>query len=71
LALRSLTDGPFITDNGNLICDGSFGRIDRPEELAAEISAVPGVVDHGLFIGIASLALIATPFGIETLEPPA
>jgi ribose 5-phosphate isomerase A len=68
LTLRVTNSAPFITDNGNLICDGSFGQIEEPEKLATALSSVPGVVDHGLFIGIASLAIIATPSGIETLK---
>ena len=68
LTLRMSDGKPFITDNGNLICDGSFGRIGEPEKLAEALSSVPGVVDHGLFIGIASLAIIATSAGIETLK---
>jgi ribose 5-phosphate isomerase A len=66
--LRSPDGEPFITDNGNLICDASFGHIASPEHLASALKSVPGVVDHGLFLGIASLALIATPSGVETLE---
>ena len=69
LTLRTNGDKPSITDNGNLVCDASFGRIDDPERLAGVLSEVPGVVEHGLFIGIASLAIIATRTGIETLEP--
>lgn len=69
LKLRAREGKPFITDNGNLICDASFGRIDDPHQLASMLSAVPGVVEHGLFIGLASLALIASQNGIETLEP--
>src|SRR5688572_10968858 len=68
LRIRMAAGKPFITDNGNLICDGSFGRIDQPEKLAAALLSVPGLVDHGLFIGIASLALIATASGIGTLK---
>jgi ribose 5-phosphate isomerase A len=68
LTVRMTSDTPFITDNGNLICDASFGQISEPEKLATALSSVPGVVDHGLFIGIASLAIIATPSGIETLK---
>jgi ribose 5-phosphate isomerase A len=67
-ALRLKQGKPFLTDNGNLICDASLGRIAEPERLAAALSDVPGVVAHGLFIGIASLAIIATPSGIETLS---
>ena len=71
LKLRMSEGKPFITDNGNHICDASFGRIDDPQYLALVLSSVPGVVDHGLFIGIASLAIIVAQTGIETLEPKA
>jgi ribose 5-phosphate isomerase A len=64
-----IRDGkPFVTDNGNVILDCALGRIENPEKLAAALSSIPGVVDHGLFIGMASLALIATEHGIETLK---
>lgn len=54
--LRDATekDGPVVTDNGNLVLDCAFGRIDDPSGLAAELSAVPGVVEHGLFVDCAS-----------------
>jgi ribose 5-phosphate isomerase A len=68
LTLRMTNGALFVTDNGNLICDGSFDQIEDPEKLATALSSVPGVVDHGLFIAIASLAIIATSSGIETLE---
>lgn len=42
-------DGPVITDNGNIIVDCTFGRIDNPGDLEAEIAAIPGVVESGLF----------------------
>lgn len=70
LVLRLSNGRPFITDNGNMICDASFGRIDAPEALAMAISSVPGMVDHGLFLGIASLAIIASASGVETVETP-
>jgi len=57
--LRMKADGqPFITDNGNQILDCSFGRIDDPPALAQELNGTPGVVEHGLFIGLAKLALV-------------
>jgi len=59
---------PFVTDNGNVILDCALGRIENPEKLAAALSSIPGVVEHGLFIGMASLALIATEHGVETLK---
>ena len=66
---RKQKDGkPFVTDNGNLILDCAFGRIDGPEELAEALTLVPGVVEHGLFLGYADLAFIAGPDGIERLE---
>jgi ribose 5-phosphate isomerase A len=68
IALRRRSEKLFLTDNGNVIADCGFGRIPDPESLAAALSAVPGVVDHGLFIGIAALAIIAAPSGIETLQ---
>jgi ribose 5-phosphate isomerase A len=57
--LRMRPDGqPFVTDNGNQILDCSFGRIADPPALARDLNATPGVVEHGLFIGLAKLALV-------------
>src|SRR6476646_7450067 len=58
----------FITDEGNHILDCNFGRIPDPPALARELERMPGVVEHGLFIGIAALALIAK--GDQVLEIP-
>lgn len=58
----------FITDNGNVILDGAFGHIAEPEDLADILQMIPGVVEHGLFIGIADAAIIAGPDGVEVLE---
>jgi ribose 5-phosphate isomerase A len=68
IALRKRNERLFLTDNGNVIADCSFGHIPDPESLAAALCAVPGVVEHGLFLGIAALAFIAAPSGIETLQ---
>jgi ribose 5-phosphate isomerase A len=58
--LRSNADGqPFLTDENNHILDCRFGEIRDPDRLARELSAMPGVVEHGLFIGMASLVLFA------------
>jgi len=46
-------DGPVVTDNGNLVLDADFGRIDDPGALARRLSGTPGVVEHGLFVGLA------------------
>jgi ribose 5-phosphate isomerase A len=57
--LRAKADGsPFLTDNGNQILDCSFGRIADPPGLALALSNTPGIVEHGLFIGLAKLALV-------------
>ncbi|WP_104664180.1 ribose-5-phosphate isomerase RpiA [Ensifer adhaerens] len=67
IAVRQSHDGAFLTDGGHLILDASFGRIPDADALAGELNAIPGVVEHGLFIGIASLAIIAGPQGARTL----
>ncbi|HEV7319139.1 MAG TPA: ribose-5-phosphate isomerase RpiA [Ensifer sp.] len=61
IAVRQSHDGAFMTDGGHLILDASFGRIPNADALAGELNAIPGVVEHGLFINIASLAIIAGP----------
>jgi len=53
-------DGPVVTDNGNLVLDCEFGAIDAPDALAATLAAVPGVVAHGLFIGMADELHVGT-----------
>ncbi|HEX3821466.1 MAG TPA: ribose-5-phosphate isomerase RpiA [Candidatus Sulfotelmatobacter sp.] len=65
--LRMGNDGkPYLTDENNHILDCRFGEIRDPEGLARELSAMPGVVEHGLFIGMASVALFA--HGSEIVE---
>lgn len=60
-------DGPVISDSGNLICDAKFPGIPDPELLAQELDGVPGLLGHGLFIGMAKKVILATSNGIETL----
>jgi len=68
--LRAKPDGsPFITDNGNQILDCSFGKIDDPAALALILSNTPGIVEHGLFIGLAKLALVGRGDRVEELRP--
>jgi len=67
IAVRASGDGPFMTDGGHLILDASFGRIPDADALACDLNAIPGVVEHGLFIGIASLAIIAGPAGARVM----
>lgn len=57
----------FVSDNGHYIVDCYFGAIPRPEDLADRLAAIPGVVEHGLFIGIAKAVISAGPAGIEIL----
>lgn len=56
---------PVISDSGNWIVDCAFGVIPRPDELAERLSAIPGVVEHGLFIGLATAVISAGPEGIK------
>jgi ribose 5-phosphate isomerase A len=58
---------PFVSDGGHYIVDCAFGAIPAPEELAGRLDAIPGVVEHGLFIGLASAVISAGPKGIEVL----
>jgi ribose 5-phosphate isomerase A len=67
ITVRASGDGPFMTDGGHLILDASFGRIPDADALALDLNGIPGVVEHGLFIGIASLAIIAGPAGARVL----
>jgi ribose 5-phosphate isomerase A len=68
LDLRISGDGVFMTDGGHHIFDASFGRIPDAEALSTGLNSIPGVVEHGLFINMASLAIIAGPAGARTLE---
>ncbi len=57
--LRASADGsPFLTDEGNYIVDCACGQIESPEALAASIRSVVGVVEHGLFLHMASAAIV-------------
>ncbi|RJS84726.1 ribose-5-phosphate isomerase RpiA [Candidatus Bathyarchaeota archaeon] len=60
--------GPYITDNGNFIIDVDFGPIDNPKDLDMRLRSIPGIVETGLFIGMADIAYIGTPNGIKTLK---
>ena len=65
--LRQGADGkPFVTDEGHHLLDCSFGEIDDPPALARVLSDMPGVMEHGLFIGMASEALVGK--GDEVVE---
>ncbi|MBB4141954.1 ribose 5-phosphate isomerase A [Rhizobium rhizoryzae] len=68
LKLRKSDDGAFTTDGGHLILDAFFGRIPDAEALATQLNSIPGVVEHGLFINMASFAIIAGPAGARTMQ---
>lgn len=65
---RDSNGAPFRTDEGNFILDCRFSGIAEPASLSAAIHSIPGVVDHGLFIGMTSRVIIASPAGISTLS---
>jgi ribose 5-phosphate isomerase A len=69
LRQRLVPDGKaYVTDGGHLILDASFGRISRPEALATALLAIPGVVQHGLFIGLCRRAYVAGDDGVEIID---
>jgi ribose 5-phosphate isomerase A len=69
VALRTQSGGePFLTMENNYILDCRFGAIDDPGSVAAELDHVPGVVEHGLFIGLAKTALIAQGDRVQTVN---
>ena len=69
IILRGAAKETFMTDGGHYILDASFGRIPDAEALSNRLHAIPGVVEHGLFINLASAAVIAGPAGARMLTP--
>ena len=57
-------DGPVVTDNGNLVLDSAFGRIDEPAALSRTLADAPGVVEHGLFVGLADEIHVGSDDGV-------
>lgn len=70
IRLRQKGAEAFITDNGHLILDASFGRIPNAEALSDALHGVPGVVEHGLFLKLARAAVIAGADGVTTVGQP-
>jgi ribose 5-phosphate isomerase A len=58
----------FCTDSGNWILDAALQQIPDPQALAARLSDIPGVVEHGLFIGLAQTAILSGPGGLRVVE---
>jgi ribose 5-phosphate isomerase A len=68
--LRTRADGtPFVSDEGHHILDCSFGKIADPPVLARALSDMPGVVEHGLFIGLATMALVGKGNSVMEIRP--
>jgi ribose 5-phosphate isomerase A len=60
----------FVTDGGHWLLDAQLQRIADPQALAVRLAAVPGVMEHGLFIGLARTAILAGPDGVRLIERP-
>ena len=69
LRMAKAKAGPVVSDNGNFIIDVDFGKIENPSDLNINLLQIPGVVDSGLFLGMASKAYIGLKNGkVEILE---
>ena len=69
LTLRQGKNGhAFVTDGGHWIIDAALDRIDDPKAMAHALSGVPGVMEHGLFIGLAHTAIIGGPDGTKIID---
>lgn len=69
LTLRMTNGEPFVTDGGHFIIDASFGRIPDTRALSDALHAIPGVVEHGLFLGLAEAAIVADASGARLVRP--
>ena len=70
LTVRVKNGKPFQTDAGHIIIDAAIGRIPEPERLSGLLKFIPGVVDHGLFVGLCGRILLGTSNGVTTLDKP-
>ena len=69
--LRRGKDGhAFVTDGGHWLLDAAMNRIPDAKSLSERLLRIPGVVDHGLFIGVAQAAIVAGPAGVRVVERP-
>ena len=66
--LRKKNGEIFITDNGNYILDCKFNKINKPEEMEQKINNIPGVLENGLFIGLADVVVVASEDGVRIIE---
>jgi len=69
--LRMAQNGhAFVTDSGHWLLDAQLRRIADPQHLATRLAAIPGVMENGLFIGLARTAILAGPDGVRLVERP-
>lgn len=68
LRMAERKDGPVITDNGNMVVDATFKSIEEPEELEIALNSIPGVVENGIFAGMAHEVMVGTPQGLNILK---
>lgn len=68
VARREREGVAYVTEEGNHILDCRFGAIDDPAALAARLDAITGVVEHGLFVGLASTAIVAFGSGVRVID---
>jgi ribose 5-phosphate isomerase A len=61
-------DGPVITDNGNFILDTKFDKIEKPAELEKEFNNIPGVLENGIFAGLADKVIVGEMSNIDVVE---
>jgi ribose 5-phosphate isomerase A len=67
--LRRTAQGhPFVTDDGHLILDAALERIADAQALAGRLAGIPGVVEHGLFVGLVSAAILAGAGGVRMID---
>ncbi len=69
-SLRRIGEEPFITDNGNYILDCRFPSIKKPDETALRLKETHGVLEHGLFLGMADVVMVGRPQGVEEMRRP-
>lgn len=70
-SLRGGSDDPFVTDNGHVIVDCRLPERTDPATLAAAVKEIPGVVEHGFFLAMADVAVLAGADGVSRIEVPA
>jgi ribose 5-phosphate isomerase A len=65
--VREKNGKPFVSDNGNTILDWKHGVIDQPADLEKQLKGMTGVVDSGIFAGVAGMIIVAASSGIRKL----